>query len=373
VKSTPVGEVGPDLWEEAKAKGLVRDEEHEGLCYRRLNADLHTVMRGTALVEGRVLPAFPHIGRILALGAGMKKHLSGRFRLEEKIDGYNVRVIRVEGRILPFTRGGYVCPFTEDRLPELVDLHPFFDAHPDLILCAEISGRGNPYSASPSQRVGDDVELHAFDLMRFDRSEFIGLEECDRILTELQIPRAPIIGWFEPSQTAEVKQHVLELDKLGAEGIVFKPLNDGLRIKYVTPTTNLCDITRDVHLLAELQANTFVLRLLRLVIAIEELSLQDRLPELEQALGSALLAGFLQTVEHVRDGLGVSEQRRLRLTSSEGVDRLERHLNRVARGIRIRELARRTEGDHTTVDIEKTFISSTDRIRDLLEGAYVID
>jgi putative ATP-dependent DNA ligase len=369
----PVGDIGPEFWAEAAAKHLLRDEEYEGLRYRRLDADLHGVMRGTALIEGRVLPAFPHIGRILALGAGMRKHLRGRFRIEEKIDGYNVRIARIAGRILPFTRGGFVCPFTDDRLPELVDLEPMFEAHPDLILCAEISGRGNPYSASPSQRVSDDVEVHAFDMMRFDRSEFVDLEDCDAVLERFRIPRAPIVGWFEASQADEVKQRVLELDRMGAEGIVFKPLRDGLRIKYVTPTTNLCDITREVHLLAELQASTFVLRILRLVIAIEELGLEDRLPELEMELGSALLAGFLETVGRVRVGQGVSEQRKLRMTSSDSVDRMERHLHRVARGIRIRELARHTDGDHTTVEIVKTFISSTDRIRDLLDGAYVID
>jgi putative ATP-dependent DNA ligase len=373
VRATPVGEVGPDLWSEAISKGLVRDDEHEGLRYQRLNADLHGVMRGTIRVEGRVLPAFPHIGRILSLSAGIARNLHGPFRMEEKIDGYNVRIVRIDGCILPFTRGGFVCPFTEDRIPDLVDLQPFFDAHPDLIVCAEISGRGNPYSASPSHRVAEDVEIHAFDMMRFDRSEFVGLTECDELLDRFAIPRAPIIGWFDPRQIEEVKERVLELDRLGAEGVVFKPRGEGLRVKYVTPTTNLCDITRDVHLLAELQASTFILRLLRLVIAVEELHLEDRLPELEQALGQALLGGFLHTVENVRSGAGVSEQRHLRFRSAEHADRLERHLNRVARGIRIRELARRTEGDHTTVDIEKTFLTSTDRIRDLLDGAYVID
>ncbi len=368
-----MGDIGPELWEEARAKGYLREEDHEGLRYERLSADIHTVLRGTLRIAARTVPAFPHIGRILALGSGIRKNLAVRFRLEEKIDGYNVRILRIDGRVLPFTRGGFVCPFTEDRLPDLLDLHPLFDAHPDVIVCAEVSGRGNPYSVSPSQRVVDDIEMHAFDLMRFDRSEFATPDECDAILARFGVPRAPVLGWFTPDQIDAVKARVLELDRLGAEGVVFKPEGGGLRIKYVTPTTNLCDITRDVHLLAELQGSTFILRLLRLAIAVEELGLSDRLPMLEATLGRSLLAGFLHTVEDVRSGGGVREERHLRFRSNEHADALERHLTRVARGIRIRELARRDEGDHMTVDLEKTFLTSTDRIRDLLEGAYVID
>ena len=40
-----------------------------------------------------------------------------------KVDGYNVRIVRLAGRLVPFTRGGFVCPFTDDRLAD-VSPHP---------------------------------------------------------------------------------------------------------------------------------------------------------------------------------------------------------------------------------------------------------
>lgn len=373
MKTVPVAEYSEALLAEARSKNCLQEQEQDDLTYIRASNDVKSLVRGTVLVEGRVIPSFPHIGRILALRAGMKKNLHTSFRLEEKIDGYNVRIVRIDGRVLPFTRGGFVCPFTADRLPDLVDLDPLFDAHPDLILCAEISGRGNPYSASPSERVVDDIELHAFDLMQIDRSSFVPMEECDAIFERFGIPQASVLGRFEPDQFDAVKGHVLELDRLGAEGVVFKPFGEGERVKYVTPTTNLCDITRDVHLLAELPGSTFVLRLLRLVLAVEELQLEDRLPEMEAQLGRSLLGGFLQTVEAVHRGEGVKERRSLHFRHPESADRWVRHLNRVARSVKVRELSRLDEGDHTTLEIEKTFQSSSDRIRDFLSGTYVID
>lgn len=373
MKTVPVAEVSEALLAEARSKNCLQEVEQDGLVYTRASNDVKSLVRGTIIVGGRVIPSFPHIGRILALEAGMKKNLHTPFRLEEKIDGYNVRIARFEGRILPFTRGGFVCPFTADRLPDLVDLDPLFDAHPNVIVCAEISGRGNPYSASPSDRVVDDIELHAFDLMGFDRSEFFEMEACDAIFQRFGVPQAPVLGRFDPDQVEEVKRHVLELDRLGAEGVVFKPDGEGERVKYVTPTTNLCDITRDVHLLAELPGSTFVLRLLRLVLAVEELGLEERLPEMEVQLGRSLLEDFLHTVEAVRRGEGVMERRSLHFRHAESADRWMRHLNRVARSVKVRELSRHDEGDHTTLEIEKRFQASSDRIRDLLNGTYVID
>ncbi len=42
----------------------------------------------------------------------LKKHFSGleKITVEEKMNGYNVRVAKVKDDILAITRSGYICP-----------------------------------------------------------------------------------------------------------------------------------------------------------------------------------------------------------------------------------------------------------------------
>jgi hypothetical protein len=118
----------PHLFDEALRRHEAFELEHEGVRYVRAAADRHELRRGAVLLEGRVLPFYPRIGRVFHLEQGLAKLVwprTDRVWAEEKIDGYNVRLARAGGRVLPFTRGGFCCPFTADRLADLGDVEPF--------------------------------------------------------------------------------------------------------------------------------------------------------------------------------------------------------------------------------------------------------
>ena len=84
-----------------------------------------------------LLVASLDMDQTVGMKPGLRQQFPGYFWAEEKMDGYNVRVARVGDRVVAITRGGYLCPFTSDRLPDLLDL-TIFEQHPDLIPCAEI-------------------------------------------------------------------------------------------------------------------------------------------------------------------------------------------------------------------------------------------
>ncbi len=357
----------------ALAEGAAREEEWGGLSFCRFSDDYHGVLRGTLVVHGRVLPAFPSIGRIFVLERGLRRSFRDSFLAEEKLDGYNVRIAQVDGQILPFTRGGFVCPFTADRLADLVDVRPFFAAHPELILCGEVVGPANPYIDTSSPRVADDIALFCFDAMRFDEATPLPLVERDRLLTEFGLPRAPVLGEFTPDETDRLRAELLRLDAEGAEGAVFKPPADGLRVKYVTPTVNVRDIALDGVLLAELPAEFFLGRLIRLAMGLDELALLDRVEAAEREIGHALLSRFLPVLRDVAAGGKVRKVFRVRVHTSTAADRLMVHLNRVSKKVQVRELSRRQSGPWIEVELEKTFQQSTARLKSLLEGDFVLD
>lgn len=354
---------------EAHALRAVDDEE---LRYLRFVDDFHRIPRGTILIDGRTLPVYPSIGRIFSLQAGIQSCFPGPFHVEEKLDGYNVRVALHQDRLLCFTRGGYLCPFTEERLPDLVDLRPFFAEHPQLVICAELAGPDNPYIETRQKRVREDVAFFAFDILDPRTCSFLPLAERDALFAAFGIERAPQLGVYRACDHAEVAAAVRRLDAQGAEGIVLKPPAEGLRVKYVTPHINIMDLAVDAALLAELPAEFFASRLQRLVLGLRELGMPCDAQVYEQ-VGRALLPGFLSAVEAVQAGGSVYKDFRVRLRRDETAAKLLAHLNRASRRIRVCELSRRREGGFLVVELRKTFNQSTSRLKTMLSGNHTYD
>ncbi|GMV40890.1 MAG: RNA ligase [Myxococcales bacterium] len=366
--------VTQDLVARALDRQSLRELDHDGLLYHRFRDDAAGVARGTVLIAGHAVPSYPSIGRIFVLERGLQRTFGdGPFWAEEKIDGYNVRVVRVEGRLLPLTRGGFVCPFTEDRLADMADLHPLFDVMPDAVLCCEVAGRDNPYIDACPPQAGDDVRLFAFDLMRLDAPGFVPLARRDALLDGLGVPRARVRGRYTIAHLDAIRRDVLALDHLRAEGLIFKPPGEGLRVKYVTPSIELVDIAEDAELLAELPGEFFSNRLLRLAISLAELGLTAGVAHAEAMVGKALVRDFLATVREVMDGGVVGKTYRVRVHSDGVADQVLAHLQRASSKIQVREVGRHREGDFVVLTLHKTWQHSTAKLKGLLDGQVVMD
>src|SRR5512133_3410794 len=114
----------------------------------RFDKEIYRIERGTVLDEKgdsfEVIMGFPKIRRAMVLDPTLKKHFSGleKVAVEEKMNGYNVRVANVKGNILAITRSGYVCPYTTERANVKLNLK-FFDDFPNLVLYGEMVGPDN--------------------------------------------------------------------------------------------------------------------------------------------------------------------------------------------------------------------------------------
>ncbi len=118
---------------------------------------------GTFFNENILVLGYPSIPRIYVLKTGLKRYMTFPFYAEEKIEGYNVRIIKVGKDILAFTRRGYVCPFATDRwedfLPGVSDL---LEKYPDLVVCCEVAGPENPFVSEWPPYIKEDVQFFCF-------------------------------------------------------------------------------------------------------------------------------------------------------------------------------------------------------------------
>lgn len=363
-------------FEQGRAAHAVESRREFGIDYQRVKNDHQGLARGALWVDERVVPAYPSIGRIHALADGIRAAFRDTFVAEEKMDGYNVRLFSVGGRPTPVTRSGMICPFTLDRLPDLVDLaavRRLFDDHPELVICAEVAGRGNPYMPTYDSRVSDDVALYAFDVVCTDSGRFLLWEDRNRLLTRYGIPQVPLVGKFHPQRPAPLLDALRRLDEDGGEGVVLKSMDESMRVKYATPSINLTDIATDAALEMELPGEFFTHRVVRMVVALRELY-PDRPRDAEaDALGRLLVEGFDRALDEMADNGRLSRRFTVRLRTEAACDALLEHLSTGSRSVRVEEVARRAAGDHIELQLLKVYRKSTDRLRHVLSGGPVFD
>ncbi len=342
------------------------------LEYARLNDDDHGRLRGTVILpSGREVPGYPRIGRILALEAGLAAHFDGPVWAEEKVDGYNVRIVCEQGRLLALTRGGFVCPFTSHRLEDLLPAAVFED-HPDLVLCAELAGPESPYHRGPVPGVERDVALFVFDVLGPD-GRLWDTPEVEALSRAYGLPRAACFGRFGLDQVQALHELAQRLDAEGREGLVFKQAGaPGRRVKYATAASSIHQIGIKSPELLELPADFFVERILRLALFEDEHGRPLR--RHAAALGEAMLGGLEQALADFRRCGRVAFTYRCRVRAPAVADALLAHLEQTSgHQVRIRRVGLERQGDEWLLTFERIPSHINGLLHELLGGTLVFD
>lgn len=359
--------------DEAMEVGRAQALSCAGLDYSRLLEPVAGYPRGSIVLPDRsVVPGYPSIGRIQSLEAGLPRQFQGPFWAEEKIDGFNVRILCRDGSIYAFSRGGYVCAFSTDRVPDFID-PAVFDAEPDLVLCAEIAGPDTPYLEGTTPRVEHDVGLFVFDLMRLGHPGFLNQADKFALFERHSLPPAPIHGRFGPDDTEALGELILRLDAEGAEGLVLKTDDGRNRAKYVTGGSCITDIRACAEQLLDLPPQYFTNRLTRLAVFLAEHPEMDR-DAAEHALGRAFLAGLDEAVGKSREHGRVDHRYRCRFRERASAQRFIEHMrNTGGRHVRIGNDMPRPEGDYWLLEFERLFDHMTGTLSSALAGDQQYD
>jgi len=361
-----------DTVKAAQQHGNLHEECLGTWRYWRITDHFQTLPEGSAVFGDMLICGYPKIGRIFQLDAGLRIQFEHPCWVEEKIDGYNVRVFQHDGQMLALTRRGYICPFTTDRIPDLLDAR-IFEHAPDLVVCAEVAGPENPYNEGSPPNISADIRLFVFDLMRKNQPGFLPHREKTQLLDNYGLPGVPQYGRYEPEQTMQLIPLVLELDRTGREGIIFK--EDSVadrRAKYVTGHINVADIRLCSAAIKQLPSEYFTQRILRLALFLEEHSIAPT-PATYQELGEALLDGMLDAIHQERHERKVIRQFRCRFRRKRNALLFLKSQRNLLGKSSIRVRCLNQEGSYYVLEFDKVLPRTTGLLAHLLRGGIIFD
>ena len=359
-------------------EGTFRDDRFRGLPYRHLPDYASSLERGTAIVDHpdgdpEVVRGFPKVPRTLVLETGVPRQFEdGSVAVEEKLNGYNVRVAPIR-RLGPvaFTRGGIACPFTTAKLrdwhgDELADL---FADRPGAMVCGEVIGPENPYTTHDYPEV-DSLAFRAFDVRDRETGDPLAVEERRALCSAHGLPQTPLLGTYDRDEAAgAVAEHVAELSVEGREGVVLKSADGRRQLKYTTSAANTDDLAYAFSVPFDYGRDFVFRRLVREAFhAVESGERGDELAARADRIGERILLPMVETIREVDAG-GLAGERHTVRGQPAVVAELLAHLR--GQGLRLEIQADCREGDERVVTFLKVMRSSTDRTQAYLEGKIV--
>ena len=344
--------------------------EHEGTEYRYVPDYNTKVERGTVLIDSEVVRGFPKVPRTLVLSEGIPRYFDGDVVVEEKMNGYNTRVARVDDETLAFSRSGIVCPFTTKFLRRVYgdELDALLDERPGATVCGEMIGRDNPYTAHDYEEV-DSLDLRVFDVRDARTGESVPVEERRALCDEHGLPSVPYHGTHPVDEAVDaVRDAIEELDERGREGVIMKTPDVSSQLKYTTSAANQGDLAYAFSLPFDYGQSFMFRRIIREAFQSHEYDDEEEHKERARSLGESILTSMVDTVERIDDGEEVGERHTVRAAPDE-VEALLDHLRGMGLQLVIEE--DRQEGDERFVEFVKKTQATNDKTATYLDGHIV--
>ncbi len=270
-----------------------------GISYVVLRKPLREYREGTTIFpeNGVIVPGYPSIQR-LALLEGVRLHMVDDIVVEEKLNGYNVRVVLLGNELLAITRGGFVCPYTTARVKKLYGekIREALREYEGVVLAGEVIGTENPYV------VYDYPEAHGFDYFIFDvmrNGALAPLSLRDEIVEKYGLRLVPVLARLDKNELGRLREIVDDLDRRGREGIVIKdPMHRVPPLKYTTIYINIKDIEEGMKYPFDEGRSYLFSRIVRLICQAYEFGLSNKeLDNMALRLGRAILRPAVESLK----------------------------------------------------------------------------
>jgi putative ATP-dependent DNA ligase len=339
----------------------------------RFDKEISRIERGTVIYEKgdsfEVIMGFPKIRRAMVLDPTLKKHFTGleKVAVEEKMNGYNVRVANVKGNILAITRSGYVCPYTTERANVKLNLK-FFDDFPNLVLYGEMVGPDNPYV--PKEIYGiESVEFYIFDIREKNSGNPLSISRKQRILEEYGFLQVESFGEFPLQKAAEeIAKIIRELGKIEHEGVVIKDPDMVLTpLKYTSSQSNCSDLRHAFMFYNEAGRDFMLSRIVR--EGFQTVEWNENEAEFEKRymqLGESILNPLRESIRRVKNGQRLYEDVRIRVRDLKTATEFENYLKRL--GVDAIFETPQPLGNEYLINIKKVNKSTNDKTQAIWEG-----
>jgi len=334
----------------------------------RFDKAVSGIEAGTVVFEeDEIVYGYPKIRRAMMLSPAIKRRFPDGVLVEEKMNGHNVRVASVGGRIIALTRGGFICPYSTEVANDQIPPEIFRD-NPDLVLCGEMVGPKNPYVPKDVYPI-ESMDFYLFDVSRKGRRDMDGSSRTHALAEEYGIRSVPLFGEFGLDEAAgEIKEIVMDLGARGREGVVIKdPENQKSPIKYTSSESNCKDLEFAFRYYNDYGQDFFFSRVVREGFQAAEWSDgEDEFIERCFRLGRSMLGPMRETVEAKIAGEPIVQEVEIRVKDLQTATDFEEHFRRM--GVRaLFDPPRSCPGGHL-VKIKRLVMSTNDKTESVIEG-----
>lgn len=316
-----------------------------------------------------IVRGFPKISRSLMLYPALIRHFStcNRIVVEEKMNGYNVRVARIGDQLVGLTRGGFVCPYTTEKANELIG-HDFFLDHPDLVLCGEMVGPDSPYVPKSLYDI-ESLEFFVFDIREKISGKPMPVMKRRALMDEYGIKSVRLFGEYDIDEAhIDVTRIIRELGESMHEGVVLKDPEMVLPpIKYTSSQSNCSDLRYAFEFYNDYGRDFFFARVCREAFqSVEWDEDEEALRKRCLQLGESIIMPMIKTIKKKKMGERISETVQIRVKNLKTAQEFEEHL----RLLGVNAVFEKPEkiGSEYLIKIKKFYSSTNDKTESILSG-----
>jgi putative ATP-dependent DNA ligase len=343
--------------------GLANGKVEKQKGYLRFTGSFRGIERGTVIIGERIIWGYPHIKRIFTLGAGLSRNIKGdEVYIEEKIDGFNVRIAQIRGKIVAFSRGGFLDAFATEKAEEMM-LEKFFKVHKNYVLCGEMLG--NTPHTEPTKKF--DVKLFVFDIDLGD-GQYIAPKERYDLLAKYKISSVPKLGRYLIKNSSKIKLLVKKMNRGKKEGVVIKTSDRKSLVKYVTPAADLDDISKCSDRFFDMPIGFFYQRILRSSFSIEDFGLDK--DKYALALGKAFYSGLCKSIEKTRNGDKIDGEFEILIRDKKTWTEIQKHMSKE---VKLEKIWENEENGKTRIRFRKIYLETTKKLTAYVAGSGIVD
>lgn len=316
-----------------------------------------------------LIRGFPKIRRAMLLGPAVGKQFANTEKLcvEEKMNGYNVRVISFKGELIALTRSGNVCPYSSEKARYLLD-GTFFQDHPDLVLHGEMAGPENPYVIKKIYDI-KSLDFFVFDIRKKNSGEPFPVYRRRRVAEEYGFTQVPLLGEYCKEEVVPaVFEHIRRLGKIGHEGVVIKDPDMLVPpIKYTCSQSTCSDLKHAFKFYNDVGRDYLFSRVVREGFQSSEWQENEEERQIRcLRLGESILIPMTESVTKVKEGECIFEDIRIRIRDLKTLEEFEDH----SRMLGVEAVFSEPEkvGDEYIVNIRKINRSTTDKTEAMWNG-----
>ncbi|ENN96503.1 ATP dependent DNA ligase [Methanocaldococcus villosus KIN24-T80] len=356
-------------------KKIIREDEFKNIRYLLFKKNFKNIEKGTVVILNEqldIIRGYPKTYRALTLYPTIKEHFIDKVVIEEKLNGYNIRVAKIDDEILALTRSGYVCPFTTKKVKKYLKLE-ILDEYEHYMLCGEMIGKNNPYVPFYYEEAENDVENLAFfifDIKERENNRSLPIKDRLKLCENYNLPHVRPIDIVDKDKAHEViKDIIIELNNKRREGVVLKDPDMSVEpLKYTTHFINCQDLKEAFYFLFDLGLDFMFSRVIREGFMSYEFGecLEDR--EIRAIdIGKSILFPMVEAIEKVAKGERITEDFELIFDSENDFSEFLDFMRKMKMIIKIKNIERKE--DRLKVLIGKVYNKTSDKIKAYLEGA----